>query len=67
MDDEITWLKEIESREIYRGSTCLFHMNWGWNGKYDGYFQDHYMYFNRDKEGATDFNRNRKDLILDRI
>lgn len=67
MDDEITWLKEIESREIYRGSTCLFHMNWGWDGDHDGYFQDYYLYFNRDKEGATDFNRNRKDLILDRI
>lgn len=67
MDDEITWLKEIESREIYRGSTCLFHMNWGWEGDHDGYFQDYYLYFNREIEGPTDFNRLRKELIFSRL
>ena len=70
MDDEITWLKEIETRDIYNGSVFLYHMNWGWNGLYDGYFQDSYLFINAgsyENPDYRDYCQNRKDLVFERL
>lgn len=39
-----------------------FYMNWGWYGKYDGFYYDANIWVDRD-DGRFYFNKNRRDMV----
>ncbi|MBQ2966195.1 MAG: C10 family peptidase [Bacteroidales bacterium] len=61
----ITSLTNIHSAIVYPESFTVFnyfHMNWGWYGNNNGYFYQDNISVN-----STNFNVDRKNLIIDAI
>ena len=66
-EGEITELIELDSRDCFRGFAFFYHMNWGWEGMYDGYYLDTRMYMNIPDVGQIDYQNDRKDIIFNKL
>lgn len=61
----LLWIQVAASDTVYDSYPFFFHMNWGWGGSKNGYFQDNNIYIsNFDGNDYRNYNTNRKDLII---
>ncbi len=62
---EPSYFGEAASDTVYDSYPFFFHMNWGWGGSKNGYFQDNNIYIsNFDGNDYRNYNTDRKDLII---
>lgn len=55
---------EVDSWRNYHVQNVFFHMNWGWGGRYNGWFLDSRIGFNSQDGEKINYYRDRKDLII---